>query len=102
MISIPVSTQADLLSALVFIKDYYQIPGSPADIFLIIKSFQCGKCPDGRVVEIRLDSKEKQNPQVCFKIMPPTFPRLPSENHYLYAKVDKDFFRGLRDFEYHK
>lgn len=102
MFSIPVFTQADLLSALIYIKNYYQIPGSPADIFLIIKNFQCGRCPDGKVVEVRFDSKEKPNPQVCFKILPPIFPRLPSENHYLVAKVDREFFRGLRDFEYHK
>lgn len=102
MFSIPVSTQADLLSALIYIKDYYQIPGSPADIFLIIKNFQCGRCPDGRVVEVRFDSKEKPNPQVCFKILSPTAPKLSSIYHYLYAKVDREFFRGLRDFKYNK
>lgn len=100
MISIPISSQADLASALDYVVAYYSIPMNSAELFVVIKLCLCHCCPDGCVVEVAFDDKKRPHPKISFKVIPVKIPLLASENHYLTVRVNKTAIKGLSDWEY--
>ena len=100
MFTIPISSQADLLSALDYIAGYYSIPMNSVELFVVIKLCLCHCSPDGRVVEVAFDDKKRPHPKISFKVILVKIPLLASENHYLTVRVNKTAIKGLSDWEY--
>jgi len=98
-ITIPISSQLDLLPALAHIIACYSMRIEPVDFFLHVKSLLCRHCPDGMILSVQLEIGS-DNPMVVFKVLPTPVPLFPTDRHLLKIHIDHSKPESLGLCEY--